>query len=126
MQKPIHVKPNFYTTCIDVLKEISMRYGYNLVLHGSLTRDLDVLVVPWNRDVKPHIEMIKEFATYLGGWIDERYSKPSYHGRLYVINLNRKKFIDANGQSIDPQYYLDISVIQSERSKMIDNLIQTN
>ena len=61
MQKPIHVKPNFYTTCIDVLKEISMRYGYNLVLHGSLTRDLDVLVVPWNRDVKPHIEMIKEF-----------------------------------------------------------------
>jgi hypothetical protein len=124
MAKPIHVKPNFYSSCIDGLKEISMTYGYNLVIHGSLTRDLDLLVVPWNKVTRPHIEMITEFADYLGGWIDDRFSKPTFHGRVYVINLNRKRFIAENGQSIDPQYYLDISVIESYNSRMIDNLQQ--
>lgn len=121
MPKPIHVKPNFYATCLDALKEISMTYGYNLVTHGSMTRDLDLLIVPWNREVKPHLPMIKEFAEYLGGWIDTRYSNPSYHGRLYVINMNVKPYTNKMGVTIYPQYYLDISVIQSVNSKEIDN-----
>jgi hypothetical protein len=121
VQKPIHVKPNFYTYCVEGLKAIAKTYGYNLVIHGSLARDLDLLVVPWNRDVKPHKDMIVEFAAYLGGWIDERFSKPSYHGQLYVINMNRKSYTNEKGETIDPQYYLDISVIESYNSKMIDN-----
>ena len=121
MKKPIHVKPNFYASCIEGLKLISMEYGYNLLIHGSLTRDLDLLVVPWNREVKPHKEMIQRFSDYLGGWIDERFSKPTFHGRVYVINLNRTPFKNEAGQSVDPQYYLDISVIESYNSKMIDD-----
>ena len=125
MKKQIHVKPNFYTYCIDGLKEISLRYGYNLVIHGSMTRDLDLLVVPWNRIVKPHKDMIVEFSNFLGGRIDEKLSKPTFHGRVYVINMNRKSFVDNAGQTIDPQYYLDISVIESYNSRMTDNLAET-
>lgn len=29
------------------LKRIALRFGYNLVLHGSMNRDLDIIAIPW-------------------------------------------------------------------------------
>ncbi len=43
MSKPIHVKPQFYTYAFLPLKEIALRYGYNLVIHGSMNRDMDLI-----------------------------------------------------------------------------------
>jgi len=43
MEKPIHVKPSFYSYLFQPLKEIALKYGYNLVLHGSLNRDFSVM-----------------------------------------------------------------------------------
>lgn len=45
--KPIKAKPSFYAICFEGIKSIGMRYGYNIVLHGSLDRDLDLIAVPW-------------------------------------------------------------------------------
>lgn len=116
----IHVKPSLYAYYFFGLKEIALKYGYNLVLHGSLARDMDLIAIPWQKDLGFVEEMIKEFAEYLGGVImiqSECQKKCFPHGReSWIINLNRDT-IDSNhpeykeGRQHDQQYYLDISVI---------------
>ena len=108
--KPIHVKPSFYALCFYDLKEIAARCGYNLVLHGSLNRDMDLIAIPWIEKVSHPDYLIGEMNVYLGGDVMNQTKKNRYcfpHGRMsYVINLNRGDF----GKE-DPQYYIDISVI---------------
>ena len=59
-----------YAMCIDGLTEIAHAHGYALALHGSMTRDLDIVCVPWAEDVKPAEEMLAEMAlqfSWVGG-----------------------------------------------------------
>lgn len=114
-KKPIHAKPSLYAYYFQELKEIALKYGYNLVLHGSLNRDLDLIAIPWQPELKDHLAMIEEFAEYLGGIIEWQHLGGKlyphgvmYHGRInYIINLNRG---GKRTNYEDPQYYLDISV----------------
>ena len=108
--KSVKVKPAFYAICYHEMKLIAHNCGYNLVLHGSLNRDMDLIAIPWIEDVEEPDFMINLFAKYLGGSIMEQSEKSKHcfaHGRMsYVINLNRER--DENGD--DKQYYIDISV----------------
>jgi aminoglycoside N3'-acetyltransferase len=115
MSKPIHVKPLFYANCYEGLKTIALKYGYNLLIHGSLNRDFDLVAIPWEQEIGDYIEMLNEFVDNLGGHImpeteeKHRATERLFHGRrIYVINLNR------GGKSTnyeDPQWYLDISIL---------------
>lgn len=122
MTKPIHAKPSLYAYYFYELKEIALRYGYNLVLHGSLNRDLDLVAIPWQEELKPHEAMIQEFAQTLGGKIQimkwqledgkvvSSMYRTTHHGRMqFVIDINRE--CKSNDNWSDPQYYLDVSVI---------------
>ena len=56
--KPTHVKPSFYAFIYEQIKEIAKDYGYNLVLHGSMNRDLDLIAIPWIDNPKPELELV--------------------------------------------------------------------
>ena len=64
LQKPVHVKPSYYAIMFQPLKEIALRYGYNLVLHGSLNRDMDLIAIPWEDNLGNVEKMILEFCYY--------------------------------------------------------------
>lgn len=110
--KPIHAKPSLYAFYFEELKSIAVKYGYNLVLHGSMNRDLDLIAIPWQNELGNALEMINEFADCLGGEIMTQTHEQIHcfpHGRLsYVINLNRSGKWN-NYQ--DAQYYIDISLL---------------
>lgn len=120
--KPLHAKPNLYAYYFEVLKEIAKEYGYNLVVHGSMNRDLDLIAIPWAEKIKPHLKMVKEFAKIIGGAImtkdtGELFSEKP-HGRInYIININRDLEMTYEGfgktkikDHADPQTYIDISI----------------
>lgn len=116
--KPIHAKPSLYAYYFFTLKEVAITYGYNLVVHGSLNRDLDLIAIPWQEEIKPHGEMIKELANVIGGRImNTEKNIPhgftvTHHGRMhYVINIFRGGYCPNDVYIEDPQYYLDISVM---------------
>ncbi|WP_034256698.1 hypothetical protein [Adhaeribacter aquaticus] len=115
--KPIHAKPSLYAYYFEVLKKIALKYGYNLVLHGSLNRDLDLIAIPWEKDLGDCDVMINEFAEHLGGEVMQQSEASKHcfpHGRMsYVVNLNRSGKWN-NYQ--DAQYYLDISVIPPNKN----------
>lgn len=127
-KKPIHAKPSLYAYYFDIIKSIGLSYGYNIVLHGSLNRDLDLIAIAWQEQLGDVDEMIDKIAENIGGSIlmqnsntenpeGERCSK-THHGRKqYVVNINRRITHLYEGMSvsmewnIDPVYYIDISVI---------------
>lgn len=110
-ERPIHVKPSLYAEYYFILKAIAYDFGYNLVLHGSLHRDLDLIAIPWANKIKSSDKMILKMAKVLGGMVLRSSKKEMFsrmtHGRIaYVIDLYRfdKDF------KYDHQYYIDISV----------------
>lgn len=112
--KPIKAKPHFYSVCLEGLQQIAKDMGYNLLIHGSMNRDMDLVAVPWVDEPKPHSELLKGFCEYLGvPYLTNTKEEPCHFTMLaggrssYVINLNRGgKF---NGY-LDAMYYLDISI----------------
>ena len=121
--KPIHAKPSYYAIMFEPLKEISLKYGYNLVLHGSLNRDMDLIAIPWQENIGDVDEMINEFCEYVGGELNDECTNITFHGRKhYVIDVFRGGYVQGSGFSRltylkDPQTYLDISVIPSVNNK---------
>lgn len=117
-KKPQKVKPHFYAQCYKGLHRIARRCGYNLLLHGSMSRDMDLVAVPWVECPLSHLELIELFCDWLGAVkydesdLDRKKLLYCYNvlpgGRSsYVINLNRGgKY---NGYK-DEQWYLDISI----------------
>jgi hypothetical protein len=122
--KPTHAKPSLYAFYYELIKEIGKEYGYNIVLHGSMNRDLDLIAIPWQEVIGDKMEMLNRIAEAIGGYIlfetdeDRKRFREKYHGRqCYVINVNRTikaKFqgmITEFEEYADPQYYIDISVL---------------
>lgn len=112
-------KPQLYAYYFAAMKEIAKEYGYNLVIHGSMDRDCDLIAIPWINEPKPEIELITALTEWVGGTIDKSLIGTLPGGRTnYVINLNRGGYKkNADGLIIDPiefvadpEYYIDISV----------------
>jgi hypothetical protein len=118
--KPIHVKPSLYAFYFEILKVVAMQYGYNLVLHGSMNRDLDLIAIPWQKEIGNPDEMVDEFATVLGGFaIEMSHAQKNCfpHGRRsYIININRS---GKHNDYEDAMYYLDISVTPTGTTKTL-------
>ena len=118
-KKPIHAKPSLYAFYFEAIKEIGMRYGYNIVLHGSMNRDLDLIAIPWAEKIKPWRKMCDLIAELIGGDVLEDSIKETHHGRIWcVININRDIQSQYQGRGRykfipyqDPQFYIDISII---------------
>lgn len=129
MEKPVHAKPSLYAFYFEGIKEIGKNYGYNIVLHGSMNRDLDLIALPWFDYVGDKIKMLNNIAEFIGGKLvfepEENllnFAK-SHHGRMqYVININRNLKIGLQGISVaiekynDPQYYIDISIFPHDKN----------
>lgn len=126
--KPIHAKPSLYALYFEIIKSIGLKYGYNIVLHGSLNRDLDLIGIGWQETLGDVDEMIDEIADLIGGKVmaqcqtvetpeGVRFQK-THHGRKqYVINIHRDFKFMYNAMKVekleykDPQYYIDISIV---------------
>lgn len=120
-QKPIHVKPSFYAMFLEPLKACAKEYGYNLVLHGSMNRDLDLILIPWQDEVGDEAEMIGRFCEIVDGkqmmmWDEKQKKAIDWNWlpggrRNYVINVCRGGYYGKeNAYMDDPQFYLDISI----------------
>tara|TARA_R110002012_G_scaffold250357_1_gene428128 strand:- start:67145 stop:67516 length:372 start_codon:yes stop_codon:yes gene_type:complete len=111
-EKPTHARPQFYAMAFFQLKEIAETYGYNLLIHGSMHRDLDLVAVPWIDEPKDEWEMINALYKHLTG-LEFGNKEAALFSVLpggrnsYVLNLNRG---DRFNGYVDNQYYLDISV----------------
>jgi hypothetical protein len=82
--------PAYVTGIYPALAGEARRLGYALALHGSLTRDFDVVAVPWSESAVPAQELVANLAQLFDLTpmhpLDQPVRKP--HGRLtWVLPL---------------------------------------
>lgn len=101
-EKPHHGNkwmPALYACYFGILKEIAEAHGYALAVHGSFSRDMDLIAVPWIDNPKPQLDMLKAFCKAIGV---ERTSELPYdsieekpHGRTsYTISTGGGGYVD--------------------------------
>lgn len=106
--KPTHVKPSFYAFIYEQAKDIAIRYGYNLVLHGSMNRDLDLIAVPWKKELGVVKDMLNEIAQFIGSKINEKTYEFTHRGTAYILDINRGGYFN---YMKDEEYYLELLVL---------------
>lgn len=126
--KPIHAKPSLFAFYFEIIKEIGLKYGYNIVLHGSMNRDLDLIAIPWEENIIDKELMVDEIVAVIGGallmqnrsvndTVGTRFDYKPHNRIVYIININRDFEMKFNGlvseikEYADPQYYIDLSII---------------
>lgn len=128
-KKPVHARPSLYAYYFELLKVVAKQYGYCLLLHGSMNRDLDLVAVPWTNgahacDIK---KMINEMAEIIGSNdILPPHSDKEYGRQQWVINVDRGGYFKDKVDGVpnyapDPQYYIDISVFQAQPSQPVQH-----
>jgi len=110
--KPLKPRPHLYACIFPALQSIARERGYNLVLHGSLNRDMDLVAIPWVDDPKPHLELLQEMERYVSGVQHTKVEDYGYSvlpgGRhSYYININRG---GRYNNYLDEEFYFDISI----------------
>lgn len=96
-------KEKFYQRLIPRFQRKGREHGYNLVVHGSVKRDLDMVAIPWEEEASDRDVLVEAIRGMCHGHIS--IDSPTYkpHGRVsYAIHLHHR---DA---------YLDLSVVPKE------------
>lgn len=81
-----------YAAFFTVARLVAWSYGYGVGLHGSFTRDLDLILVPWTDRANPDPDHVLKNIESRSGWkrIKDDGSKHP-HGRL-VWTLTSRRF----------------------------------
>lgn len=58
--------PAMYAEYYCILKEVAMKHGYALLIHGSLKNDLDLLAYPWVPKYSSAFDLLRSFSDELG------------------------------------------------------------
>lgn len=70
MSKKQHHKnkwmPAVYVSYYGILINIAKKHGYALGIHGSVTRDFDLIAVPWVDNPSSHIVFLQDIKNMVG------------------------------------------------------------
>lgn len=110
-----------YAQILPRIREAAKELGYAVAIHGTLTRDLDLLAVPWIEEAAEPVALVKRIADAVGGYIiGDRTDELGYisdhptdqpHGRMsWNICWGGKVFIDL---SVMPR------IVKMERKKCL-------
>jgi len=58
-----------YAILYPQLAEIARHHGYTLAIHGSMTRDLDLIAVPWVDDAGDPQALVAALTAEIGGYV---------------------------------------------------------
>jgi hypothetical protein len=100
----------WYVMAYAKLDRIAMRHGYALALHGSMSRDLDLIAIPWTDDAADPEKLLKAIDRFVmekttsvnrhGNKLGNFYATKKPHGRLaYAIHIGHDG------------HYLDLSIM---------------
>lgn len=104
--------PIMYATYYGIMKTIAEKYGYAIALHGTMTRDLDLIAIPWIDEPKSIIDMMHEFNDQIG---------ESRTGRPYTSTENKPHGRVAYTLATGGGGYIDLSVMPTLTPEAIEH-----
>jgi hypothetical protein len=91
--------PSLYYAIVPDAKEVARGLGYALLLHGSMSRDLDLVAIPWTGEAASAEELVEairfKFQCWIGGVEIKGGMREKPHGRrAWSLHLGGHAFID--------------------------------
>jgi len=59
--------PPYYSIIYAQLDRIVQRFGWALTLHGSMSRDMDIVLIPWTEDAEHEDKVIDAIKIFVEG-----------------------------------------------------------
>lgn len=87
----------YYLALIPKIRAVAMRAGYAVAVHGSLTRDLDMMAMPWVEEAVDPAELAKRISEAISPvWRCElpHEGKKPRGRRAFTILLGAHAFLD--------------------------------
>lgn len=100
---PVVIDPD-YAAFLTKSRIIAKEEGYAIATHGSLTRDFDVVAIPWTKEARKPINLVTRLCFNTGWKTQDGDPVEREHGRL-VWSLIREEFADPR--------FIDFSVMPS-------------
>lgn len=104
MKRSNPLRPWAFAYLYDKLVEVAADYGYSLALHGSMSRDLDLIAVPWTENATSAEVLIAALNAAADRFrLHETMGKPHNladpdskpHGRIaWAIRMGGEPYID--------------------------------
>lgn len=96
---------SFYTSIIPTIREVARSSGYAIAVHGSMTRDLDIIAVPWVENAVLPTTLARRISNAVVG---KKYWKGFNSLQNWKEKPNQRKaiaiYVGANA-------YIDLSVV---------------
>lgn len=86
---PSNLKPAMYAHRVHELQVIARSCGYAIAIHGSMSRDLDVIAVPWVKNARTPKHLVKILCERMGLTAASKSPTEKPHGRLSYTLLLR-------------------------------------
>lgn len=58
--------PAMYVAYFGIIQELANKHGYALCVHGSVTRDFDLIAVPFDEEIRPHHDLLSDIRKTVG------------------------------------------------------------
>lgn len=71
--KSIEEMKTFYESILPKLREVAKSHGYALGLHGTLTRDFDLIAVPWINNYSDKDDLVRDIQKTACGFTMSKY-----------------------------------------------------
>ena len=100
----------WYAMAYTKLDRIAWRYGYALSLHGSMSRDLDLVAIPWTDDADSPEKLVEAIRKFVIAKTDVNLKiappKVMPHGRIsYIIPMGYGE-----------NFYIDLSIMPRRKN----------
>jgi len=59
--------PPYYSIIYSQLDRVVQRFGWALTLHGSMSRDMDVVLIPWTEDAEHEDKVVDAIRIFVEG-----------------------------------------------------------
>jgi hypothetical protein len=106
--------PVMYGSFFGLMQAAAHKHGYALALHGSLTRDMDLIAVPWIDTASQPLDLLAELFKVIG-W--ERSDGVPYHGEPEQKPHGRTAYIIHTGGG----GYVDISIMPLSSAPLLSH-----
>jgi hypothetical protein len=114
-----------YAEALPTIREVARAHGYAVAVHGSQTRDLDLIAAPWTEEASPPEDMVEAVRVAVGGFVINRpdaepgdYTKrnpqPKPHGRLsWSIHLGAGPYLDLSVMPRDSKQRAELDKLRA-------------
>ena len=99
-----------YSLYIPYIRKTAFMCGYAVAIHGSETKDLDLIAVPWIEKAKRHNELVQNICNTVYGFVTVPPVIREHNRIVYTVSLFEVACKNINGG------YIDLSVMPTNNS----------